>query len=224
MNLKTLLEVIPSDRIIYLTAGSGYWFGGTKGALSEVVPSFDCQFERRYQKETARLKMKIEELTKRRDTVGERLSNPNTIKREKDRCIKQVAKFEKQLGKLTPPVPLLDREVVETYERISEDALAIVVKGTEPGKVWTIIDEHRSVQINDDSAAQALAAEIIKILAKDYAYALQMPEDDARKRGRIRQTRETLTSPWAQTLALGLDVVGIADAVRRNPQAVIGGG
>ena len=220
MNLREALETLPDDRIFYLTMGSGYVFGGNKAAFSECVESLDIQYEKMFSRHNNEYNEKVEQL--RRE-----LANPPVMDSEiklkswMKKRQKSLNSYETRIARLIEPIPLYDREVIEMYERFTEDALSIVVKGYEAGKIWSMDESPKPVKINDDEAAMKLAAGIIRQMAKSYALALTMPDGDPNKMSRVRASRRELTGNWAQTLSAGADVEAIADMVRRNPEAVL---
>jgi len=232
MKLSELLDTLPDDRIFYLTTGVGNFFGGNKAALSEAADAFDTQFARQSVDELANRKQAMEEHAKQVEEYegGENI-NQETLKKMKLR-LKALTNRYKKLADM-PLVPLYDREVKECFQRITEDALCIVVKGWERPEngrsIWWINEEerernHKKIEIRDNSAAVNLAGALMRGLAKEYACALLRPDTDKEKPGAVGSSYRALTSPWAQVLALGNDVEGIARMVRKNPDALLRGG
>lgn len=164
MKLGELLETI-GDRTIYIGAGGAFLVAGVKSGeplpvartpqleLQESPPLFqprnlESDFDK-FVVHRSHIKDAIDRMdetllsrnTATREDLMARIANFEAMfEGEKVKDTPEIKKARKRLAVLETPKPLMEREVKETYERTTEDALNIIVEGTETGKIWSIYE------------------------------------------------------------------------------------
>lgn len=190
MKLKELLKTI-GDRTIYIGAGGAFLVAGAKKEVKlpvkrtealekmENPPLFQPKgledtFEKFvvHRKDIGAAIKRMDKALNRRyeitrsDLTG-RMTNAE-IKYGADDPAAVHAK--KKLERLQKPTPLMEREVKETYERITEDALNIIVEGSETGRIWSIYEARPFVA---EYNIETLIGETFRSVVRDYRESLK---------------------------------------------------
>ena len=149
MKLKKYLEGVPGDKVIYIGAKVGFLFGGTKNEFLEALPGIDEKWEAWSNRVN--------------DTAAERYKAILEKHGAESRHTKMAKKKQESCEKY---VPLLNRDVVDVFDRTSEDARNIIVEGVEPGGIWSIKEgtaewRKTEVEFNLDNLVGAIVKEVV---------------------------------------------------------------
>ena len=208
MTLREGLKSIPDDRTIYIGARNSYFFGGTKAQFMKDVDSYDGMFRARARRSIMLAKAKIDD-----SATGKRI-----MKKVSDNAKKRYAAT---LEYYKAYKPILDREIKDIFERVSTDAVDIIIEGDEEGSMWLRSDEEQkpvNVTFTDD-----LVTAIIHSAAVEYAYACKM--GDSWCEDHIALSKQTLrnffTGAWFHSLAPNTSGRQLAKMIEADPDAVL---
>ena len=158
MILREYLDQADPDKVLYVGSGVGALIGGVPEQIMEAIPALDAELEAKQRGTALRAQQKYDEELKYH---GEKSKKTKAAK----------ARFDKAI---LPYVPLLDRNILSTYERTTENATNVRIEGDEPGSVWSVkegTEEWRHVEIKYH--VEDLAAAIIKAVVDDYKFAFR---------------------------------------------------
>lgn len=159
MILRNYLETVPDDRIIYICPKAGAIAAGTKNEIIDNSGEIDMKAIDQLDFAYTAAKVKVDE--------AEESKKPAKIKRAKER-------LERLKTALTKYTPILDRQVIDTYERTTEDATNIYIEGEEVGKIWSIkegTEEWKTIELNYN--LDGLVSAIVREVADEYAVSLR---------------------------------------------------
>lgn len=185
MKLKELLETI-GDRTIYIGSGGAFMVVGVKSGeklpvkrtpileQQEIPPLFQPQkLESDFDKYVVHRKSIDKAIVRMDETLKERHESTRAelegrIANAEEKGIKdtyEIKKARKKLKNMKEPIPLMEREVKETYERTTEDALNIIIEGSETGKIWSIYEARPFVA---EYNLHELVGEVFRGTVRDY--------------------------------------------------------
>lgn len=150
MKLKEFLDTQPEKRILYVGAKSAFLLGGTKKQIMKAIPAMDEKIAKR-------------ERVKREDLKAKYRNAQKDLGNEHDK----TKRLYQRLIDMADPLPLLEREILDTFERTTEDALNIIIVGDEVGNVWSI-HEKDAFEVNYN--IDVLVGAILKDVITDYKY------------------------------------------------------
>ena len=153
MKLKEVLEKQPDDRLIYVGAASSFLAAGTKDDLPDELAKQDDRISKRIE-------------AKRADALARYRIAQKSLGEEHD----TVKLLHQEYIRIADPVPLMEREVLFTHERISEDALNIVVVGDETGTIWSV---KTNTQVALNYNIEDLVGSIIREVLREYKRSLK---------------------------------------------------
>lgn len=164
MKLKELLETLPSRRILYVGARSAFLLGGNKAMLMKQIPALDEKLKKRAEA--------------KRETYK---SEYRRLKHELGAEHRRTKAAERKFLNAEDPVPLLERIVIDTYERTTEIATNIIVVGDETGNVWSV-HEGKPFEVNYN--IEMLTGAILRDVVQDLKFSF---------RAELKELQECLT-------------------------------
>ena len=146
MELRKVLEEQKGNRILYVGAASSFLVAGKKDEILKKLPKVDKKKKKKVDTKKADI------LTQYRIAQRQLGKKHDTVKMLHQRYIE-----------VADPIPLLDREVISTFERISEDALNIIVTGEETGTIWSVTEqEPLELKYNIEDLVGAILREVVR--------------------------------------------------------------
>lgn len=131
MTLQEYLEKANADTILHIGAGNSFFFVGPKG---EFKPEDIDAFLR------GEAKRRCENYVKCISRSLERVFSDGPKEKTKQSSHRRIKEYlQPILSNVTylhDFVPVIDREVKETYKRLQGDGIVVIVEGTEFGLYW----------------------------------------------------------------------------------------
>lgn len=159
MTLKEQIGKIDDNQVFYVGAKSGFLFGGTKKEFASQIDLIDGKISKEHALKILEVEQVYREICKAYSPRG-----------AKARAAKARIKELKE----SAPLPLLDRQVLDLYERFTEKAINIVIMGSESGSIWSIkegTEDWQKVAINYN--ADKLVEAVVKGVVESYKRALK---------------------------------------------------
>lgn len=183
MKLKEVLEKQPDDRLIYVGAASAFLAACVKKDLPDELAKKDDEISKRIEAKRAdalvRYRIAQKQLGEEHDTVK--------------------LLHQEYIG-ITNPVPIMEREVLFTHERISEDALNIVVVGDEIGTIWSVMDNSQVVlNYNIEDLVGAIIREVLREYKRSLKSELNAFKELVERLERYRKNSDVLEAYFRST-------------------------
>lgn len=183
MKLKEVLEKQPDDRLIYVGAASAFLAAGVKKDLPDELAKKDDEISKRIE-------------AKRADALVRYRIAQKSLGEEHD----TVKLLHQEYIRIADPVPLMEREVLFTHERISEDALNIVVVGDEIGTIWSVMDNSQVVlNYNIEDLVGAIIREVLREYKRSLKSELNAFKELVERLERYRKNSDVLEAYFRST-------------------------
>lgn len=159
MKLREALEKYPAERVIYVCAKTAAIVGCKKDQVENALRKKDSQTIEKKQQELGVWYALLEQAVSCGDQEKE------------DKAAKKCESLNEEISGY---IPLMERVVIEEYDRTCEDATNILIEGEEVGRIWSIDKSKTELNYN----TEGLVAAIIKQVANNYedAFSLELRE------------------------------------------------
>ena len=148
MTLNDYMLTLDSNQIVAIgTSGSGFVYIGEVwdiNAISKRFKSYNKNAQSNIKYKYALLKHLFENPP---ELTGEPNIDFDVIAKRCELMAETNWKLGMERDYIERYIPVFDREVLETYDRVVDDALVIIIEGSERGNYWTL-DEYRAVYPN----------------------------------------------------------------------------
>lgn len=146
MNLKEFMEGMPGDRILYVGSKSAFMVAGFKNSVLEEIPKMD--------------KKLLDTAEKKRKEI---LASYRNAQRKFGKQHDITKSLHSQYVGIKDPMPIMEREVLDSYERQTEDAINILVTGDESGNIWSIHEKEKfEIEFHEEELVGAILREAVR--------------------------------------------------------------
>lgn len=155
ITLKERIENLESGEILHIGSGSGFFFIGSKTKAKKDIPGISNRFIRTARNKLKALSRELEAMEEQgcphveiqlfgyKSKKADLLITQNTkeinsqLKTKYDVHLNDTRQSFKNTNRYVENfVPVMEREIIEEYPRLSEDGIVVIVKGGEAGAYW----------------------------------------------------------------------------------------